>query len=201
MLKNTIFLTALILTSTFSFAQKTDFPFNKHLIPIVDSQVVYEKVDTLQGLSKDDIFSGINSWIALTFLNSKAVTQLSDRTSGKIIVKANYRDFFNFSVLGSNTPYYYRLDYTMDITVKDSKYRCIIIPSTVAMEGGQSWPILTLYSRIPDEYDFKKLGSAKRSEMYRAKQILNNTDVFAKASFQSIRKQIVTPAHSTTNDF
>lgn len=175
MKKNLITL-ALLLVAAFSFAQKTDIPFEKSSIPIVDGKIVYTFIDTIPNSDKKKIYSKISEWIALNFKSAKNVVQLSDSEAGKIIVKGSLNSTFKLKTLGMMT-YPYILSFTINFTVKDDKYRMIVDNFDVDQTGSYSKldKLEDFYETVNVEYDFNKLGLTKRLKVLQAKQILNNT--------------------------
>ncbi len=124
MKKNIILLVFLPL---FVFSQ-TDTTLNK--LPYTEGKVVYEKVISINGVSKDVIYTTSKKWIVDSFLSSNTVKQISviqteDKDFGQIIGKG-YKPIFmeenpkpEQTMFGSLLNFYF----FVQIDCKDEKFR------------------------------------------------------------------------------
>lgn len=78
----------------------------------------YSTVETVDSLSKDQLFSLASAWYAHYFKSSQNVIQLSDKEGGKIIGKALFT-----SGMGSMGNKKAVINYTITTMVKDGKYK------------------------------------------------------------------------------
>jgi hypothetical protein len=70
-------------------------------------------------LTKNEIFNKANEWISTSYNSSKAITQLSNSETGRIILKPTIPVYSIGSSIG-------HVNYTFIITCKDSVYTCSI---------------------------------------------------------------------------
>lgn len=114
--------------------------------------------------TKSEIFALINKWIAISYKSSKNVIQMSNLNDGTIIVKGinnvkflnplkeilhqSESDYPNFQAV------YY--DYTMEINIKDNKFRIIYNITDISESYLDSY--LKIYKVIPNELLFNCLS-------------------------------------------
>jgi hypothetical protein len=84
----------------------------------------YTLVDSLSG-TKDDLYVKAHEWLAKTFVSANDVIQMQDKDAGKLIGKGALSIQTDNGVLmgGVKTSY---VRYTLSITVKTGKYKCVI---------------------------------------------------------------------------
>lgn len=90
------------------------------------------KVFEVPGKSQGELFSLLNKWVSLNYVSAQDVIQMSDESSGTIIVKGiNSVTIKNPSkALYPNNDYMsatttYNFNHTLEINTKDNKYRVI----------------------------------------------------------------------------
>lgn len=137
------FLLALILFASLSASAQTQ-PFDLSTIPTVDGKVKYTLIDTVETKSKEDIYMSLSEWLAKVVSNSKEAIRLSDRESGKLIVKGNVSSNILVTVLKKVTPMTLNTHMTLDFTIKDGRYRLIVediqMENTATIIGTQMIP-------------------------------------------------------------
>ncbi|MGI4864631.1 MAG: DUF4468 domain-containing protein [Janthinobacterium lividum] len=112
----TILLLALL--ASFTASAQTVAP----VFPIdaTTGHVTFEGVVPTEGINKADLYSHARTWFAKTFASADAVLQLEDATAGKLIGKG-------FTDIHVSTGYYSpvrtKLWFTMQVEVKDGRYR------------------------------------------------------------------------------
>lgn len=90
-------------------------------IPIKDGGAFYERIAEIDKATKSELFSRANVAIARIFRESKAVIQMSDQESGRILGKGNYQFLYgSFYSIGVQT---LNPSFVIDVQVKDGKYR------------------------------------------------------------------------------
>lgn len=131
-MKNLITIICLIITTIASAQKKDTIGLN---LPILNDRLVYEQVVDVPDKSKNQLFSNAKVWMANTFVSSKDVIQSEDKEAGDIIGKGFTKVYFKSIVTIERNDYF-----TIQIDVKDNKYRCkihdIIITSNGADLGG-----------------------------------------------------------------
>lgn len=84
-----------------------------------EKPLTYAEVIQVEGKNQSEIFGGLRQWVATTFVNGKAVTQLEDVATGTIILKA----LFPFNKGGVFKAYEGHVNYMLKLQVKDGRYR------------------------------------------------------------------------------
>lgn len=67
------------------------FSFAQNKLPEKDGKVIYEEVDSMPGIEKDELYSRSKIWLVNTFKSAKDVVQLDDKQSGQLIGKGNFQ--------------------------------------------------------------------------------------------------------------
>lgn len=114
-----LLLLLLVFTSSKTFSQDTT------ALPTQDGKILIQQIISLADTTtkKDRIYVAAKEWISNSFKSSKAVIDLDDKEAGKIICKSTYRsEKKNNDVLVIN--------FTLNITTKDGKYRIQIYDLT-----------------------------------------------------------------------
>ena len=84
-----------------------------------DKPLTYSEVIQADGKNQAEIFGGLREWVATTYVNGKAVTQMEDPTTGTIILKA----LFPFNKGGIYKAYEGNVDYMLKLQAKDGRFR------------------------------------------------------------------------------
>lgn len=83
-----------------------------------DGKIHYEYIDTVK-LSKDTLYDKVIAWVYNYYPNAKAIVQIEDKSSGKIICKPvlDIREYEGFATGKHPTLF------TLDITIRDNRIR------------------------------------------------------------------------------
>lgn len=84
-----------------------------------DKPLTFSEVIQVEGKSQAEIYGGLREWVATTYVNGKAVTQMEDASSGTIILKA----LFPFKKGGIYSAYEGDVNYTLKLQAKDGRFR------------------------------------------------------------------------------
>jgi hypothetical protein len=76
------------------------------------------EIVSVPGKTADQLYSSVLAWVPAAFKNTKAVTELADRASGRIVLKGTAE----WSRTGFGAGHGY-LSFTITVEVKDSRYR------------------------------------------------------------------------------
>lgn len=204
----------LLIAPAICYAQTEDYPFEKNSVQIdsATNQISYRFTDTIGRRTKDQLFSKAMEWIALNFKSANDVIKLQDREGGKIIVKGLSRESYGFKLLGMNSAAGYTQHFTMDMTIRDGKYRVVLTDfvsvTDVRSTSSTSVPSETFtaeksYSLIPSSYNFQKLNSGEKRRLNTHKQFLANNKKFSQSTFESIKifMRNGTPSYLKKDDF
>lgn len=105
-------------------------------LPVKDGQIFYEQIDSLPGVSKDEIYKRSKAWIVAIFKDAKEVIQLDSKEDGEIIGKGNFQ--FYYTMLGVPVPS--RCFFTIKLSSRDGKHRAQIYDVT-AVNGERNEPV------------------------------------------------------------
>jgi len=90
-------------------------------LPEKDNNIFIEEVTSLEeNAKKDKIYLALMEWISKTFNSSKAVIDFQDKEAGKIICKDWAESPPTKGFLGTDV---LLIDFTINFTIKDNKYR------------------------------------------------------------------------------
>ncbi|RZL52986.1 MAG: DUF4468 domain-containing protein, partial [Pedobacter sp.] len=119
----------LCLISSFCFSQDDVYGANNKPnsllvfpkeFPLKEEKVVYEKVDTVSSLNKQQIYTASKKWIADTFKSGKAVIQSENETSGQIIGKGYGKVIFDDEGVIIK---YIQVKFSIQVDAKEGRYR------------------------------------------------------------------------------
>ncbi len=93
--------------------------FSQGELPIKDGKVFYESIDSIK-CTKAEAYIKAKTWFANTFNSAKSVIQLDDKDAGVIVGKGFTEKEAGNAFTGSIPQ---NVWYTINITIKDGKYR------------------------------------------------------------------------------
>src|SRR5258708_6037170 len=120
-----------------------------------DSIVTYIGVVKIDSASKSDLYNAARQWFNYTFKDSKSVLQIQDKDAGQLSGKAASRGFFSSKVFGVSKKYPASFEFSIDIWVKDGKYKYQIFNIDNYQTGKGNGPglgILTSSETCPKKY-------------------------------------------------
>lgn len=135
-------------------------------MPIVNGKVVYERIITRDGYTKDDLFGATKKYFVDNFKNSNYVIKSEDKESGQIIGKG-FMDMSYFkggSILGTKYPYHF----TIQTDVKDGRARIRIYDAYYELTHAQYG---VLKSTTIEEENAKQSKAIEKSEKKKSKYI------------------------------
>ena len=170
------------------------------LFPIdaTTSRVTFEGVVPTEGISKADLYSRARAWFAKTFTSADAVLQLEDAGAGKLIGKG-------FTDIHVSTGYYSpvrtKLWFTMQVEVKDGRYRYEITDLAFGYYPGTQVTKIVGYNpavKVPADEALTSTGGEavkKGGEVRQAWASTRQETAQAVAGLaESLRKQMATTA-------
>lgn len=84
-----------------------------------EKALTFSEVIQVEGKSQTEIYGGLREWVATSFVDGKAVTQMEDAATGTIILRA----LFPFKKGGVYSAYEGKVDYTLKLQSKDGRFR------------------------------------------------------------------------------
>ena len=90
----------------------------------------FEKVIQTENINKTDLFISVNEWFATSYNSANDVIQMSDKEAGKIIGKG----VMNCNMDG-NSSYDGKINYTINVAIKDNRYKVILSNFTHTGKG------------------------------------------------------------------
>jgi hypothetical protein len=142
-----LFLIALLLP-LFAKAQDTT-AMPKLPVDSITHLVTYQQIANTPGINKADLYSKAREWFAVSFKAANNVLHMDDKENGKLIGRGSFSDIYNMTVNGMTVPVQYIIEFTINVTVKDFKYR-IILSDFEFKDSASSLPtpIETYYSNM-----------------------------------------------------
>lgn len=175
----------LALASTYSFAQN---------IPVdtVNKTVVYTDVVKVDHTLKDELFVRAKTWVAKTY-RSSYTPQMEDKDAGKLI--GNDSELLSYRYAMVSMDYY--LKYTIEVDVKDGRYKYTISDISVP-DANVTGYHLTLDQIVVDgKTSMEKTKKDNGEYRNRFKGYVNESDKFIKALVASLNKSMT----MKSNDF
>lgn len=144
-----IILFILVLFPVFAFCQEDERVFN---MPSNNGKVEISEVVEVEGLDANQLFGNALTFVALTYNSPSTVTLMSDRETGKIIVK----NYFVYDAWHINS--------VLHIDVKDGRYRYSFKDFTYqvvidGLEGDLAPPVRVFDTSFPSENYKYEVGS------------------------------------------
>ncbi|MOA34687.1 hypothetical protein D3C78_1560750 [compost metagenome] len=100
-------------------------------------------------------------WFADTYKNANYVIKFDDKEAGKIMGKGRSTIFYEYLL----TTVFVDIDYSVSITVKDSKYKYEIYDITLTNKGGTPFLAEELYSIVLNKKPGKKVAAIQLDKM------------------------------------
>jgi len=116
-MKKLSFLFVITITSLVSSAQSKNYIPE---LPVKDGAIFYEEIVSLGTTAKKEVlYFRARKWFANYYKKATQVLQMDDKDQGKLIGKGGY----SYSFISGLLAYHIDLKYTLNLTVKDGKYR------------------------------------------------------------------------------
>ena len=136
----------------------------KNPLPVdsVTHRVSYSGVVEVPGATKAELYSRAREWFANTFGSSKAVLEMDDRESGKLIGNANAETSIDYGGILGTAPT--RLWRTIRVEIKEGRYRYTFTNFDMGALSGlqaEAHPIEAWFK--PSSLIYNKDGSPKRA--------------------------------------
>jgi hypothetical protein len=181
--------------------QIIDIPFNRALITKNPQsfKIEYVYIDSVKGISKEDLYSNALEWIALNFKDANSVIKLQDRVAGKIVTKGLSRQNFAYKWLGNNMITEYSQFYTIDLSFKEDKFKIVFTDFVAKIDASGSGYTYTpsfevsaeeYLSLIPEVYDFETMSRGEKQSIVTKKQILSNTYHSSRLNYFSLKRAL-----------
>lgn len=117
------------------------------VLPIKEGKVIYEGVETVDGVSKEELYRRAKSWLVNAYRSAKDVIQLDDKENFTIIGKGNLPTYWQVTFYASQQV---SLLHTITLQFKDGRYRYeitdlimdyYVAPSAYVSGGPQKLPL------------------------------------------------------------
>lgn len=116
---------AILLIATSSAKAQDSFP-------VKDGKVVFEQVDSFQGVSKQILLKKSNVWFVNTFRSAKAVLQLADTADGQMLGKGNF-DYQFVPIFPPGATW--TCEFTIQVDCRDGKARIRLYDMSAYCKG------------------------------------------------------------------
>lgn len=110
------------------------------VLPMKNGSVIFEKVIEVKDKTKGQIYAALRKWFAESFKDSKSVIQVADKEEGLITGKGNYSFFLKETIM--MTHIYGTCDFTINIDIKDGKFKYQVYGFTLERDTKSILPVL-----------------------------------------------------------
>jgi hypothetical protein len=148
----------------------------KFSIDKTTSKITFTFIDSIKGINKDLLYGKSLEWIAKNFKDATEVIKLQDKENGKIIAKGYLElNYVYQRIYGINYYRNYRQNFTLDLTLRDEKYRLILSDFTIQTIDPPSETTLEYYLPQIQGYDYSKMSKVKKITLFNFKNIVANS--------------------------
>jgi hypothetical protein len=119
-----LFLIAFFVPFSVSFADGQETSSQQSLQSVEAKPIEYIEVVSVDGLTKDQLYSAALAWFGETFKSAKNVLDVQDREAGRIVGKPLYQ--YEPTVFIGSARIRGVVSYSVTLEVKDGRYRYII---------------------------------------------------------------------------
>jgi len=178
-------------------------------LPVDTSGIItYKIIETVPGVSKNELYLRAKLWTAMAFKSAQNVIQLDDKEGGSLVIKALSVQYFEYKLFGLANPIRYYLHYMARFTIKEGKYRMIISDFTVETIASQyaasvSYPVDSDYKSLNEWNQNAKTGNMEfnrqsdlggKSAVRIKFGIINDIDNVSKGLLADAKKTLSQPA-------
>jgi hypothetical protein len=148
----------------------------KFTIDKTTGKIIFTFIDSIKGINKDLLYGKSLEWIAKNFKDATEVIKLQDKENGKIIAKGYLElNYVYQRIYGINYYRNYRQNFTLDLTLRDEKYRLILSDFTIQSFDPPIETNLEVYLPLIQGYDYSKMSKLKKINLFNQKNIVNNS--------------------------
>jgi len=148
----------------------------KFTIDKTTGKITFTFIDSIKGINKDLLYGKSLEWIAKNFKDATEVIKLQDKDNGKIIAKGYLElNYVYQRIYGINYYRNYRQNFTLDLTLRDEKYRLILSDFTIQSFDPPIETNLEDYLPFIQGYDYSKMSKLKKINLFNQKNIVNNS--------------------------
>jgi hypothetical protein len=148
----------------------------KFTIDKTTGKITFTFIDSIKGINKDLLYGKSLEWIAKNFKDATEVIKLQDKENGKIIAKGYLElNYVYQRIYGINYYRNYRQNFTLDLTLRDEKYRLILSDFTIQSFDPPIETNLEDYLPFIQGYDYSKMSKLKKINLFNQKNIVNNS--------------------------
>lgn len=155
------------------------------------NKITYKAMVDVPGMAKDDIYKKSREWFATTFKSANSVLQMDDKESGKLIGKGNF--MFNYIInagFGATSNMPETVGFTLNISIKDNKYRIVITDFTVTTTT-KTLDFENQYQAISIMKSYYGKNKAMTSTYNNMISLISDTDNSAIKTLESFKSAIV----------
>jgi hypothetical protein len=148
----------------------------KFTIDKTTGKITFTFIDSIKGINKNLLYGKSLEWIAKNFKDATEVIKLQDKENGKIIAKGYLElNYVYQRIYGINYYRNYRQNFTLDLTLRDEKYRLILSDFTIQSFDPPSETTLEYYLPQIQGYDYSKMSKVKKITLFNFKNVVNNS--------------------------
>lgn len=172
-------------TILFSFVIHSQEPA-EGVFPLRDGAIYYEKIITLDSVSRESIYRAVKSWGVNAFKSQKDVLQADDKEIGLIAYKYWFSEQFHAITPDSKDGGYsqWRYDAIMKIFIKDGKVKIVVQDITLKSSDNYSGEILKLRANADSLYKDMQVTNKKFAKF----MARYNTEEYKKIQYAEVKK-------------
>jgi hypothetical protein len=152
--------------------------------------ITYKAIVDVSGVSANDIYSRSRECFATAFNSANNVLQMDDRTAGKLIGKGVFHTYLLKAGFGAIMPINYVIGFTVNISIKEAKYRVIMPDFKAGIGTGTPATLDAIYQNS---------DALNKSDSKMNKQVYNNlipllkdVDTDSKTTIANLQKAVTT---------
>ena len=147
----------------------------KFTIDKTTGKITFTFIDSIKGINKGLLYGKSLEWIAKNFKDATEVIKLQDKENGKIIAKGYLElNYVYQRIYGINYYRNYRQNFTLDLTLRDEKYRLILSDFTIQTIDPPIETTLEYYLPQIQGYDYSKMSKLKKINLFNQKNMVAN---------------------------
>lgn len=135
------------------------------IFPIKDSSIYYERIISIDSVSKDELFKRVTSWAVSSFNSQKAALQSEDKELGILMYRTNFDVYFSSpKILGVKSGSDWNYECIIKVLLKDGKAKIII--DRVEFGGSTEGVASILKFKEQSDSYLRKMGKGYKEKYY-----------------------------------
>jgi hypothetical protein len=158
--------------------------------------ITYQEVVEAPKINKNDLYTRGRQWFAESFKSANSVLQMDDKESGKLIGRTVFtRSYIIPAGFGMTVPQEFTVYYTINLSLKDEKFRTVVSNFRVASAPGQDSPAENLRASIEAFSAKMPMVSKKMKKAFQSNMadVMLGIDNTGRACLKEIKQALLNP--------